>query len=125
MRNFQKKGIWGRILQSKPALILLGIIILTFAWSIFRFSARLRETDRNRQIAEDKVIQLRQQKEKLAADIESLNTDAGKERVFRENFGLAKEGEEVIVIVDDKSVPATQNNSYFFGFFSFLKGLFE
>ena len=124
MRNFQRKGNFGNILQSKPALIFFGIIILIFAWSVLGFWNKMQDTAKNKKIVEDKVAELKQQKEKLNSDINSLNTDRGKEKVFRENFGLVKEGEDLIVVVDDKNPPPAPDASST-GFWSFLKSLFK
>ena len=84
----------------------------------------MRETSKNKKIAENKIVELKQQKEKLLSDINSLNTDEGKEKIFRENFGLAKEGEDVIVVVEDKNSSRIEENVSS-GFFSFLKNLFR
>ena len=60
-------------------------------------------TGENKKIAENKIKELEQEKEKLSSDIAKLKTDAGIEESIREKFGLAKEGEGVIVIVEDKN----------------------
>jgi len=125
MRNFQKKRVWRNIMQSKPVLILLGVVILVFAWSVLGFWSQMRETGRNKQIVENKVIELKEKKEKLVSDIESLKTEEGKEKFFRENYGLAKEGENVIVVVEDKTPPAPPKTSFSDGFFSFFKNIFK
>jgi cell division protein FtsB len=124
MRNFQKKRVWRNIMQSKPVLILLGVVILVFAWSVLGFWNQMRETGKNKQVVENKVAELKEQKEKLLADIESLKTEEGKEKFFRENYGLAKEGENVVIVVEDKTKPADSQESSS-GFWSFLKGLFQ
>ena len=93
MRNFQSKKSWRNIIESKPVLILLGILVLFFAWNILGFWNKMQETEKNKKISEDKIISLQQQKDQLSSKINSLNTEAGKEEFFRENFGLAKEGE--------------------------------
>ena len=84
----------------------------------------MRETEKNKQIVENRVLELKEQKEKLLADINSLETEEGKEKFFRENFGLAKEGENVIIVVEDKNLPKepAEDSS---GFWSFLKNLFK
>lgn len=125
MRNFQQKRGWRNIIESKPVLILLGILILFFAWNVFNFWSKMQETEKNKRIVEDKLTALKQQKEKLESDINSLNTTEGKEKLFRENFGLAKEGEGVIMIIEDKNAPKTQEVTNSSGFFSFLKNLFK
>lgn len=125
MRNLEQKNIWRKVMQSKPVLIFLGILILIFAWSVFGFWNKMRETSRNKQIVEDKINQLKQQKEKLSSEIDSLNTQEGKEKFIRENFGLVKDGEDMTVIVEDKNSPSSSENADSSGFFSFIKNLFK
>src|SRR3989338_575841 len=98
MRNFQQKRGWRNILESWPILIFLGILVLFFAWGVIGFMGKMATTRENRKIAENKVAELREEKEKLSSDINKLNTDSGIEENIREKFGLAKEGEELIVI---------------------------
>jgi cell division protein FtsB len=103
MRNFQHKGGVKNIMQSVPVLVILFVVLLFFAWGVIRFLIKMNNTSRNREIAENKVIELSKQRDQLSGDIESLKTDRGLEENIREKFGLAKEGEGVIVIVDDKN----------------------
>lgn len=112
-------------MHSKPVLILFGVFILIFSWSVFGFWNKMEETSKNKKIVEAKVALLKQQKEKLLSDINSLNTDEGKEKVFRENFGLAKEGEDMIVIVDDKNQPAAPKTNSSSSFLSKIKSWFK
>lgn len=125
MRNFQEKRVWRNIMQSTPVLVILGIVIIIFGWSVLRFWNKMTETSRNKEIVEERVISLQEKKQKLIEDIDNLNTDEGKERVFRENFGLAKEGEEMIIVVEDKKQIEPEKTSSFSGFFSFFKNLFK
>lgn len=124
MRNFQEKSGWKKIIESKPVLILLGILILIFAYSVLGFWNKMLESRRSKKIVEDKVISLEQRKDRITKEIESLKTDEGKEKVFRENLGLAKEGEGLVVIVDDKNSPIDQEDTSS-GFFSFFINLFK
>ena len=103
----------------------MGILILFFAWNVFGFWNKMQETVKNKKIVEDKVVTLQNQKEKLESDINSLNTDEGKEKLFRENFGLAKEGEGVIMIIEDKNTPKIPLEANTGGFFSFFKNWFK
>ena len=124
MRNFQQKNVWRNMFESKPFLILFGIFLIFFAWSVWGLCNKMQDTEKNKKIVEDQITALQQQKEKLSTSIGSLNTDQGKEKVFRENFGLAKVGESEIVVLDDNTSPPpppTQSS----GFWGFLKGLFK
>lgn len=111
-------------MQSKPILVLLGVITLIFAWNVLGFWNKMEETRNNQKMVEEKVAELEQQKEKLSSDINSLNTDEGKEKVFRENYGLAKDGEDMIVVEEDKTTPAAPASASS-GFWSFLKNLLK
>jgi cell division protein FtsB len=124
MRNFQQKRNWRNIIESKPVLILLGILILFFAWNILGFWNKMRETEKNKKTAEEEVVSLEQQKEKLSSGLNSLNTDEGKEKIFRENFGLAKDGEDEIVIVEDQNPPIAPAPASS-GFWGFFKNIFK
>lgn len=111
-------------MESKPFLIVFGLCILFFLWNMVGFFNKMQETEKNKKIAEDKVAELQQQKEKLTSDINSLKTDEGKEKFFRENLGLAKDGEDMIVVVDEKSQPASTNTESG-GLWGFFKNLFR
>ena len=85
---------------------------------------KMSVTRENRKIAENKVAQLEKEKEKLASDINKLKSQNGIEENIRDKFGLAKEGEGLIVILDDKNTAETSKENSG-GFFSFLKNWFE
>ena len=120
MKSFQQKRGFRNIIHSRPILALLGILVLIFAWSMIGFMNKMQMTIENRKIAEDKVAQLEEKKEKLSYDITRLKTDQGVEESIREKFGLAKEGEGLIIIIEYKNKPAVKVASPK-GFFSFLK----
>ena len=125
MKSFQKSGRLKYVMQSKLFLIFLGIIILTFFFNIFSFMNKMGETSRNKEIIEDKVTELEKSKEKLNSEIIKLKTEKGIEENIREKFGLAKEGEEMIVIIEDKNSEEAEKKMDSEGFFSFLKNWFK
>ena len=124
MRNFQQKQS-KRFWQSWPFVIVLSIILIIFAWNVFGFWQRMQDTGKNRKIAEDKLTQLKIQKDKLTTDISKLNTPTGVEEVIRDKFGLVKEGEGMIVIVEDKNKEVVTTPSKFSRFVSFFENLFK
>ena len=120
MRNFQNKNRWKHILESKLVLIILGVFILVFAWGVFGFVRKMQETSLNRKIAEDKMAELVKSKEKLTTDIAKLKTESGIEESIRDKFGLAKDGEGMIVVVEGRNSPIAPVDSEQDGFFSFF-----
>jgi len=125
MRNFQKKERLKYIMQSKPFLVFLGIAIIAFFFSMFSLMNKMEETSKNRKIIEDKIAELEKSKEQFNSEIIKLKTEEGIEESIREKFGLAKEGENMIMIVDEKNSSETQKEADSSGFLSFLKNLFK
>ncbi len=125
MRNFQQKNKWRTILESKIVLIFLTIGLLLFAYSIFGFMGKMIDTVKNKKIAEEKIIEMQKNKTKLSADIEKLKTIEGQEESIREKFGLAKDGEGLIMVVEDKTKMEDINNINSAGIFSIFKSWFK
>jgi len=120
MKNFQLSRGSRNIMHSRPVLVLLFILVLVFAWSVFGFMGKMGTAKENKKIAENKVAQLEKEREKLSSDIAKLETEEGIEESIREKFGLVKEGENMIVITEDKSDSVAEKASSG-NFFSFLK----
>jgi len=125
MKSFQEKKKWSNLAQSKPVLAILATLLFFFAWSVFGFWGKMTDTRDNKKIVEDKVNELEEKKVILETDIEKLQTEKGIEENIREKFGWAKEGEKVIIIVEDKNEVNTENEKQSGGFFFFFKNLFK
>ncbi|HEU0085898.1 MAG TPA: septum formation initiator family protein [Candidatus Paceibacterota bacterium] len=126
MRNFQpKKNRLRRIVESPPFLVLLFAIVVLFSWSVFGFFEKMRETEAKRETAEEKVAELSEKKEKLTRDIEYLETDRGVEDNIREKFGFVKEGEKVIVIVEDENFSTQSIEEEKGSFWKFIRNIFK
>ena len=124
MRNFREKRSFKNVLESRPVLIFLGILMLLSVWSLLGFFGKMDATAKKRDIAKQKVMELEKGKAKLQADITKLESEKGIEGVLRENFGLAKEGEGLIVVVDEENSnkPEAKEKK---GFSSFFRNLFK
>lgn len=105
MRKFQEKSGFRKIVESRPVLLILFVILLLFAWNIFTFLDKGREAKRNLDIANNKLTELENNKKKLENDLKALDSVDGIEASIRNKYGLVKEGEEVVIVVDDKNAP--------------------
>lgn len=101
MKNFQEKPSYIRVLESKPVLVLLFLLLLFFIWNMLNFWEKRNETQKKLEIVQNRVLELKENELKLKEDIEKLNTEIGVESTIREKYGLVKTGEQVIVVVDD------------------------
>lgn len=112
-------------MRSKPILMLLGIIIIVFAWSVFGLVGKMQETIKNKKMGEDKVQELQKEKEKLSAEINKLQTEKGIEENIRENYDVVKDGEGMVVVVEDKNLPETQSENKSTNLFSKIINWFK
>ena len=119
MRNFQKSGKLRHMMQIKTFLIFLGIVTLFFFFSMFSFVNKMEETSKNKKIIEDRITELEKSKERLNSDIIKLKTEKGVEENIRDKFGLAKEAENMILVIDDKNQAETQKEADSGSFFIF------
>jgi len=125
MRNFKgQKGI-GDLLESKPVLIFLAVLVLVSAWSLMGFWGRMEETKKNKEIAQGKFEELEEAKLKLEADIMKLESERGVEEVLREDYGLAREGEGMIIVVEDQNKKNSEDEAEKSGFWNFFRSLFR
>ncbi len=90
-------------MESWPVLILLSIILLFFAWGVMGVLVRMQTTRENRKIAEAKFAELQKKKEIFKYDVAKLGNQNGIEESIREKFPVVKEGEGLIIVVDDNA----------------------
>ena len=82
-------------------------------------------TIKNKKIGEDKVQELQTSKEKLSEEINKLQTEKGIEENIRKNYDVVKDGEGMIVVVEDKNLPKIETENKSTSFLSFLKSWFK
>ena len=122
MKTFQEKSKPRQFFESTPVLILLSVILILFVFGIVNFAKKAIEASRKRELAEERINELEGRKVNLENDIENLETDFGKERVFRENFGMGRPGEGVVVVVEPKDGLGSEGQKK--GFWYFVRGWF-
>ena len=127
MKSFQPKRGFRNIVYSRPVLVILGVLLIFFVWGVVGFMGKMTITTENKKIAENRVLDLQKEKVKLSSDIAKLKTDSGVEESIRDKFGLAKEGEGLIVVEDDKNstVVPKKDSGGFFSFLFFWKNWFK
>ena len=123
MFDFYEKRKLRNIVYSKPALVILTIIMIAFIYSVYGALEKERETRLVRDQRAEVLDELYDRDELLQSEIDRLNTSKGLESEIRSKFEVAKDGEEVIVIVeapsDEKKVIVSEEK----GFFKRLFGL--
>jgi cell division protein FtsB len=107
MREFQDRRRLKEFLHSRYAigfLLLLIILLINAVWGI------RAKYEKSKNMAATAAVDLEalKEREKILQDaVEALNTEEGKEKELRDRFGVVKEGERMIILVDEgvKEVP--------------------
>jgi cell division protein FtsB len=107
MREFQDKRKIQRRLYSKVTIVALFILVALMAKGTWNVYVKAQDSRRNSELSEKEFETLQARHDFLKAQIESLNTTAGKEKEIRQNFQVSKEGEKLVVIVDSTSTVDT------------------
>jgi cell division protein FtsB len=123
MNNFQVKK--KKFIHSVPFLLFLFVVLIIFVVGVFSLFSKMQLTNRNKQNAQNKLHELEERKGKLLLDIDSLTTKKGQEKLYRESYGFAMEGEGVVVIVDDQDKKTQENTNESKGFFDNFLNIFR
>ncbi len=99
-RHDHVRLLWQRLLIA--LLVVLSIFSTVAVWKVFW---KEHESSALRKEAESRLSDLEVRHGKLAADIASLKTDFGKEKILRGEYDVGKEGERLIVIVEPPAAP--------------------
>lgn len=123
MFDFHEKRRFRNVFYAKTTLLFLCVVILVLVYAAF--GAYQKETETHKRWKERATVldELRGREAALQAELERLDTDKGIESEIRNKFDVAKDGEQVIVIVDDgedDKTPIVQKKK---GFFEWLFGI--
>ncbi len=107
-RNDPMKLLWRRIAMSA-----LGVFILFSLWAVIGVFQKERESRELREEAEVQVKELQKREAALKARIASLETARGQEEALRDAYGVGKEGEAMVQIVEKAatSTPETKTEN--------------
>ena len=122
MFDFYEKRKARNIVYSKPMLVILAILVIAFMYSVYGALEKERETRVVKNQRAAVLEELSEREEVLQLEIDRLNTEKGIEAEIRSKFEVAKDGEEVIVIVEAPSGEEPRSNEEKGGFFQRLFG---
>lgn len=100
-------------------LLLVAVLLLIAGaaqgvWKAYQTAQNSRVL---RSQAEVRMYELTEREATLKADIAALKSDRGVEEALRETYGLGREGEGVVVIVESQSAPPPEKESWSERFF--------
>ena len=125
MLDFQQKWKMRTFLYSRSVRIVLVIIVLYSFYGTFRVYKKKVESERDVEQTQVQLLALSEKERILDAHIANLETPEGLEAEIRQKYSVAKNGENMVIILDDSSntpirpaIPATvwQRFVHFLGF---------
>jgi len=124
MMKFKKSNY--KFWHSPFALVLLFCVLILFGYKIIDLIQKERETAYKKNLILDKIDSLQGRESSLSLDISKLETEEGKEEVIREKYQVAKEGEKMVIIVDEenKGSSVTEEKTSH-GFWNWVKKIFN
>lgn len=102
MFKFHERRKLRQFLFSKITLLILFVLALFFANSVWDVYQKQRETAFKRERVEKELSELREREASLRSEIERIESPRGLEAELRARFEVGHEGEGVIVIIDPK-----------------------
>lgn len=101
MSEFQQIKNPRKWYHSTLFLLFVFVFSVVFIFSIMSLVRKNRETAIAKEAARNELQSLEERQKKLEQDIKGLSTDKGIEKNIRQQFQVAKDGEGVVVIVND------------------------
>lgn len=127
MAEFQTKKDSKRIWHSPLMLFVLLFILLLFMYNMIGLLEKARDTSQKREMVLSQMNSITERQQIEEKNIAKLQTDSGIEETLRDKYHLVKEGEQMVVIVD-QDVDKLNNNeekSSKLGIVQFFKNLFK
>lgn len=108
MREYQKQKRLKKRIFSKLSIIVLAALFVLLARSTYNLYVKNIESSKNLARVNASLQDAEDRYQTLSKETQKLETTEGKEEEIRHKFQVSKEGEKVIVVIDDQN---TQENS--------------
>ncbi|MDQ5953015.1 MAG: hypothetical protein QG551_243 [Patescibacteria group bacterium] len=123
-RHIRKERFISRLIRSPFSYVVLIVFILIFSISAVGTYKKSRIAKQKTKQVEAQFQSLVEQEAHLKSSLEDMNTEYGMEKALREKFGIVKEGEVSVIIVDPKEEEKVDDKKEKGGLFNFIKRIF-
>lgn len=108
MSLLRKKSLWKSVWYSRVTLFLLLVLMVALYGPVYARFVAERDAAARR-VAEEKELQAAEiRKQELESKVSELKEDSGAERDIRRRFDVAREGETVVILLEDENRNETQ-----------------
>lgn len=114
MKRFEVKKNLKHHIYSRTTIFFLLLIVLLLFKGVFVLFLRFKESKNMRIQSENRLNDMLLQKESLETATRHLDREGGVDMEIRRKFNVAKPGERVALVVDEKKEEVTTPPSSFF-----------
>ncbi len=111
MREFQRKQKNKRRLYSIPSLVVLCVVTFLLMRGALNVVEKERESNNRLKDSRIKMATLGMREQVLKENVIRLQTEEGIKDEIRERFNVTSEGEHIAVIIDDRSLSTSTNDT--------------
>jgi len=122
--DYRKRKNINKVIYSRPFLLVFFMITAFFVYTVMSIVPKVIETRKNKNIVKAEFENLINQEGKLKSETERIQSEEGIEENLREKFRVAKEGEGLIIIVDEEGKEGVKYEEKK-SFLHFFKNLFK
>lgn len=112
-------------LKTKIGLTISFLISIFLLLGLFGFLQKLNASNKNKKQEQSKLDFYQSERQKIEGRLAEIDSEEGKDRNIRENYNLAKEGEGLVVIVEEQDESGDSSVSKKKGFFDFFRKIFK
>lgn len=105
MLEFESKRKNRKRIYSRFTLLILLLVFVFLVNSTYKIFSKYITVNRDLSATISSLEERETKQSELQKELERINSKVGKEEVLRENYSLAKEGEQVISIIDSSNTP--------------------
>ncbi len=111
MNIFDNKRKFRKMAYSKIVSVCLIVVCAMLVNGLFNIYGKARESLDRKNFSAQSLLKLNNREEKLRREIERLDTRVGLEEELRSRYSFSKEGERVIVIIDENNTSEMASTS--------------
>lgn len=123
-RRVRKERFLSKCIRSPFSYIVLLALCLIFSISALSTYKKSKIAQEKTRYVEEHLRDLNQQEDSLRASLHDMNTPFGIEKSLREKFGIIKQGETAVIILDPLPQEEEEEQREKQGIFGFFKNLF-
>lgn len=97
-----QQSFFSKVIHSRITTVVLILVIILLGRSVYERYMIEQEISQRRAEAEHIQQQLKERKDTLENKVQYLSNERGIESEMRRHFDMAREGEQVVIILDDE-----------------------